>query len=168
MDLVGRLLLTFLIALGSKKRYHVLDPIELELRAHLGDRGPDGHLKSARLQSFCDIAMIDFFVRTGVFKVIRKNGWMPVVRAKKVVFNSVFPARTPLRIKTSLIGWDDRHSFFEHQVSDQDQNEAVCITVGRMIDPKKKGPLNHLLLDEMGLNADKLDNIPAGLQQLVE
>lgn len=167
VNLFARLMYHFLTALLFRKRLNTLDESSVSVGVFWTDRTYGGRLKRTRLASYADIAIFDFMVRTPVFGVVRKKGWLPIIAARRTrLLNAAKPGGR-LTIHTRLIGWDEHHSIFRHSYFDGETQVAEGISVGRMIKRGFRGGLSRELLDAVGLNEMPIDNVPADLAPMV-
>ena len=85
MNLYLRLLWTWLRS-HLKPPIRFGDAIELRLRVWPNDLDVNGHMNNGRYMTVTDLAVIEYFARAGVLKVLLSKGWRPVLGGAMISF----------------------------------------------------------------------------------
>jgi len=112
-----RLALTILKA-GRRPRLCAAEEGRIELRALLGDIDIYPELNNGRHLTLMDLGRLDFTVRTGLFRLLKPNGWALVVAGASVRFRHRIPAFSRFVISSQLVG-RDRFWFYFHQKTER-------------------------------------------------
>ncbi len=91
-----------------------LESSRLRFRVWPSDIDMNLHMTNARFLSISDFGRIDLIVRTGLFRVARKNRWVPIVTYAAVVFRQEIKLWKPFELETRIAYWDDSVTVFEH------------------------------------------------------
>lgn len=115
------------------------------------------HVNNGRYLTLMDIGRIDMFIRTGLLRVARKHGWMPVIAAGKIRFRHEMRVFQRFRVETRIVYWSDATVVMEHRcvINHPRHGEtaaAIALMRGGFYDRKAKGfvPVARLLA-ELGL-----------------
>jgi len=80
MNLYLRLLWTLFRA-RFKPRIVLGDTIELNLRVWPNDLDVNGHMNNGRYMTITDLAIVEYFSRSGFLRVMLEKGWRPMLGA---------------------------------------------------------------------------------------
>lgn len=136
MNLFGRtlwLLLTF--RLRSKSRF--FEESEVGFRVWPTDLDTNMHMNNGVYLSIMDLARADFALRSGLMKVMKKNGCYPVVASQTIRYRRSLNPFRAFTVRTQLIGWDERFFFFQQKFMLGKEVAALALVKGRML--KKSG-----------------------------
>ncbi|WP_300378982.1 acyl-CoA thioesterase [Henriciella sp.] len=131
MNLFLRLLMTFLRARLSRERPGLFDITRIRSRVMLTDQDMFAHMTNSRYFSFSDLAIINYIIRTGCWKKLRKQGWFPVVCSETVVFSRMLRAHQAFEIETHLVGWTSTYICLEHRFTRKNKETARVRIVAR-------------------------------------
>ncbi len=115
MNLFFRLILVFIRARFSSKRIDILGQTSLNYRVWYTDQDLFMHLTNSRYLSFADLGTINWIMRTGYWKQLRKRGWYPVINTQIVSVGRMLKAPQAFEVKTRITGWTDTYVGLEHQ-----------------------------------------------------
>jgi acyl-CoA thioesterase FadM len=100
------------------------------------------HLNNGRYLQLIDLNRAEWLIRTGIWAVIRRNQWKPILGAVSIQYRRELRLWDRARIETSLLGWDNRWTYLEHRVlNDSGRTMALSLAKagfrsrGRWVDP---------------------------------
>lgn len=86
MNLYFRLLLLFYRIKRNKLYQPLLDEVEIDFRALPSDCDINLHLTNSRYLAFMDLARTWMTERLGLFSVVMKRRWFPIVNATAITY----------------------------------------------------------------------------------
>ena len=95
-------------------------PIDLDINVHMNN---------ARYLSVMDLGRIDWIIRTGAWRLMRYEGMAPVVGGCMVRYRRSLKPFQAYRLRSRLIGWDDKWAYFEQVMESRDG--IACLAVQR-------------------------------------
>lgn len=107
----------------------------LNLRVLPTDLDLNKHVNNGRYATLMDMGRFDVMLRTGLFQLVRKKGWYPVVASVQLSFFRPLNLWQSYQLETELIGWDDRWFIFEQRFMRDDK----CCTRGYVKTQIRKG-----------------------------
>lgn len=63
------------------------------------------HMNNGRYLTLMDIGRLDFLVRTGLWRAVRKNGWTPIASAIIIRYRRELRPFARFRLETRLVSW---------------------------------------------------------------
>lgn len=115
MNMFLRLIVVLVRArLGGKS--DPLGPGHVPLRVRPTDLDPLGHMNNGVYFSIFDLGRIDLMLRSGTYRRFRKAGWFGVVTAETGTFRRELKPFRRFELETRVLGWDERHLYYEHRV----------------------------------------------------
>lgn len=111
MNLYLRLIYTIIRAC-FRPRVAFSDPISLSLRILPNDLDINNHLNNARYLSLLDLASIDLFLRSGIFRKMLQMRLKPMVGGAIVSYRKGLSLFERCTLTMQLDAWDDRWSYF--------------------------------------------------------
>jgi acyl-CoA thioesterase FadM len=112
MNLYLRLLWTWLRAMRLP-RIAVTDPIELKFRVLPNDLDINLHMNNGRYLTIADLALIEFFVRTGFIRALLKKGWRPMLGGAIITFRKQLSPFARYTVRFQWVGCDEFWNFME-------------------------------------------------------
>jgi acyl-CoA thioesterase FadM len=88
----------------------------IPLRVRLRDLDPLGHMNNGVYFSIFDLGRIDLILRSGMYARFTQRGWYAVVTAETGSFRRELKPFRRFDLETRVIGWDERHLYFEHRI----------------------------------------------------
>lgn len=73
------------------------------------------HMNNARYFRELDLARIDFYLRTGLYDVVRKNHGQIILAAANIRFRKFIRVFSRFKITTKILYWNDDSIFLEHK-----------------------------------------------------
>lgn len=92
------------------------DESVLHFRVWPGDIDFNLHLNDGRYLSLMDLGRLDLIVRTGIYRVMRREKWFPVVGAVLVSYKREVRAFRRFALKSRIIGWDAKWFYLEQRI----------------------------------------------------
>ena len=85
------------------------------------------HMNNGVFLTLLDISRYDLGLRSGAWKIWKKQGWYPVVVAETITFRKSLTPWQSFDIESKVIGWDDQAFYFEQRftVADEIYTKAV-------------------------------------------
>lgn len=114
MNLLFRLF-RIVLAARFRPRTSFLEGTSVFFRVWPTDLDPLWHMNNGKYCSLMDLGRVDMMLRNGLWKLIAKEGWYPVIAAEWIRFKSSLTPFTRFELRTQPIGWDDK-SFYLRQV----------------------------------------------------
>lgn len=160
MDLFLRLLWVVCRAFLSKKGDHVLTGSELTLSVSFLDRSLNGMFHPSRVSSFTDLAVMNFFVRTGGAAIIRRKGWMPIIIGSQRISHDQLGKLKKVSIHSCVKGWSGEYFHMENTWRVDGQPVLVYHLLTRLIASDKSKVTGEDMIREMGLDLEHQDLLP--------
>jgi len=116
----------FLMMLASRFRSRIgpLDESVVRFTVLPNDCDVNIHLNGGRFLSFMDISRADLIARTGLLRPMLKRGWRPVMGGAVVRYRREIRPFERFRIRSRVIGWDEKWFYVEHIV--EKQKDTFC------------------------------------------
>ena len=152
MNLFFRLIWMLLTLRGRGSFTPPVDVSRVPLIVFPNDLDLNFHVNNGRYLTLMDIGRIDMFIRSGLLRAARKNGWMPVLAAGKVRFRHEMRAFQRFTVETRVVYWSDTTVVMEHRcVIDHpkygETAAAIALMRGGFYDRKAKAfvPIARML-----------------------
>ena len=97
--------------LGRRPRVDLREASAITFRVWPNDLDLNGHLTNSRYFALMDAARYDMVIRSGTWKVWKKNGWFPVVASQRIRFRKSLAPWTTYEIRTRTLGWDEKNLY---------------------------------------------------------
>ena len=72
-------------------------------------------MNNARYFAWMDIGRLDLLNRSGMFSVMKRNNWFPVVADEKISFGKSLDLFDSVLLETKLHGWDAKNFYIQQQ-----------------------------------------------------
>lgn len=151
MNLFFRLVFMVIRALFSRKTAPFYGPTRLKFRVWLTDQDMFAHMTNSRYSSFSDLGTINYLIRAGFGKVLRKRGWAPVVCAQSMVVSRMLKTPQSFDIETHLVAWNETYIGLQHTFIRNDRPTAHVYVLGRLTAQDRSKPTPHDLALAMGV-----------------
>jgi len=109
-----RLIKVLLGCIGAK-RVDLHAPTRVRLRVWPNDLDLNLHVNNGRYLSLADLGRIDYFIRSGLFELARRERAFPIVGDAIAKFRRDLKLFEQFEIETRLLGWDHKWGFMEHR-----------------------------------------------------
>jgi acyl-CoA thioesterase FadM len=124
VNLYLRLLWTWLRA-RRKPRIAVTDAIELKFRVLPNDLDINLHMNNGRYLTIADLALIEFFVRSGFLRALLKNNWRPMLGAAIITFRKQLAPFARYTVRFQLVACDEYWSYMRSTFIREDGSIAA-------------------------------------------
>jgi acyl-CoA thioesterase FadM len=142
-NIVGmHLLLRTLLQLfrsARRPRLSIWEASSLPLRVMPTDIDIAMHVNNGMYLALMDLGRFDLMVRSGVWAIIRRRRWAPVVSAETVAFRKSLQLWQQYTIETKVLGLDDKAIYFEQRMVSDGEIYARAYVATRLV--SKRGPV---------------------------
>jgi acyl-CoA thioesterase FadM len=114
VNLLFRLIKILSFAIGHR-RVELLAATRVRLRVWPNDLDLNFHVNNGRYLSLADLGRIDYFIRSGLFEVARRERAFPIVGDAIAKFRRDLKVFEVFDIETRMLGWDHKWGFMEHR-----------------------------------------------------
>lgn len=143
-------------ALIRARRAPRLDPraeFRIKLRIFPNDLDSNLHLNNGRYLTLFDVGRFDLVMRSGLWSVMRKHKWYPVLSGAAIRFKASLAAFESVDLCTRLVYWDDKWIYIEHRLERGGRVCAKGLVKGIFRGPEGNVPVARLL-EGMGLSGE--------------
>ena len=153
-------LLHLLATFAFRPRLHPLTDISrLTFRVWPTDLDTSLHMNNGRYWTVMDLGRTDLMLRSGLWRTVLREGWMPVVSAAKIRFRRELRAFRAFRLETRILAFAETWLVIEHRVltagrDGSDVLAAVALVRAGLYDRKARRfvPV-ATLLEAVGIDA---------------
>ncbi|HEU6442545.1 MAG TPA: thioesterase family protein [Microvirga sp.] len=142
------------------------DVSRLSFRVWPHDLDTSLHMNNGRYWTLMDLGRTDIMVRSGLWRPILKNGWVPVVSAGQIRFRREMRLFQPFHLETRILTWSETHVVMEHRLASRRRDgtrivNAIALVMAGLYDRASRTyvPMERLL-DEIGLAAEPPEAAP--------
>lgn len=167
MNLFFRLLIVFIRARMSKQKIGATEPVKIDFRVWLTDQDMFMHMTNSRYLSFSDLGTINYMVRAGFWKILRKKGWFPVICAQSMVITRMLDTPNKFQLVTKIIGWTDTYVCISHKFIYRNRQHAEVSVVARFASRDKQLVVPQNLIDASGQTLTSPE-LPAAFLALIK
>ncbi len=160
MNLWLRLLHLIIAAVFRPKLNPVRDVSRLTFRVWPHDLDTSMHMNNGRYWTLMDLGRTDIMIRSGLWRPILKNGWVPVVGAAQIRFRRELRPFRAFALETRILTWSESHVVMEHRLVSQAKDgspvlNAIALVRAGLYDRRERRfiPMERLL-GEIGLKAE--------------
>jgi len=114
VNLYLRLFWIWLRARG-KPAIRLGDTIEIQLRVLPNDIDINGHMNNGRYMTIADLALIEYFVRSGFLKSALRRGWRPMLGGSMISFRHGLRPFRRYTLRFTIACWDERWSYMRFE-----------------------------------------------------
>lgn len=132
MNLLFRLIWITLFS-RFRSRCEILGPCRTPFRVAPTDLDVLRHMNNGKYLSIMDLARVDLMVRSGLLRILEKNGFYPVVVAETIKFKKSLKLFTRFEIETRVLGWDEKAFLLEQKFLQKDETIAVAFVRARFL-----------------------------------
>jgi acyl-CoA thioesterase FadM len=86
-----------------------------------------GHVNGGRYLTLSDLGRLDFSVRAGLFKIVRRQHWTMPMAAAGLQFRRPLRLFQTCELHTRVAGWDDKWSYLETRFVRKDRTVATVV-----------------------------------------
>jgi acyl-CoA thioesterase FadM len=114
-----------------------LDPVRevsrLNFRVWPHDLDTSLHLNNGRYWTLMDLGRADLMIRSGLWRTILREGWVPVVSAAKIRFRRELRLFQPFRLETRILTWADAYVVMEHRMIARSRDGADILSAVALV-----------------------------------
>lgn len=166
MNLWLRLLWLLLSTPFRPKLKPPFEPSVLPFRVWFHDLDTSLHMNNGRYWSLMDLGRTDLMLRTGLWRVVLRERWVPVVNSGMIRFRRELRLFRPFRIETAILCWTESWLVMQHRVVSRGRDgseivAAVALVRAGLYDRNAKSfvPIARLM-GEMGLGVESPPESP--------
>ena len=143
MNLYLRLL--WIIFRARKRDVITTEKLQNEIRTIImpNDLDLNLHVNNGRYMTICDFNRVDLFVRSGLAKLMMKNGWAPIVAEHTMTYIKPLSVFDKIRVTMEITHWDDKFFYSTHEFFRR-ENKMAEGTSKSLVISKKDGRLTPL------------------------
>jgi acyl-CoA thioesterase FadM len=166
MNLWLRVLHLIIASFFRPKLDPVRDVSRLTFRVWPHDLDTSLHMNNGRYWTLMDLGRTDIMIRSGLWRPILKNGWVPMVAAGQIRFRRELRPFRPFALETRIVTWSDTHVVMEQRLVSKAQDggsvlNAIALVRAGVYDRKERRFLSmSRLLGELGLKAEAPEAAP--------
>lgn len=86
----------------------------LTLYAFPNDLDVNFHMNNGRYLTICDLTRVDFFIRTGLLKVMLKKKWRPIIAEHTMTYKKSINLFDKFQVSMALTHWDEKYFYMTH------------------------------------------------------
>ena len=100
----------------------------LPFRVWFHDLDTSLHMNNGRYWSLMDLGRTDLMLRTGLWRAVLRNRWVPVVNAGSIRFRRELRLFRSIRLETAILCWTDQWLVIRHRIlaTGRDGKEIVA------------------------------------------
>ncbi|MEM1087788.1 MAG: acyl-CoA thioesterase [Pseudomonadota bacterium] len=167
MNLFFRLLSIYFRATFGKRRIKAGQEDTLRFRVWFTDQDLFGHMTNSRYLSFSDLGTINYIIRSGFWKTLRRNNWFPVITAQSMTIHRMLTFPQTFEVITTLVGADERYAGLRHEFIRDGRKHATVDVVARFVGKGRQRITPQALVDAAQSDY-RLHPLPLEHQRLVE
>ena len=84
-----------------------------------------------------DIGRLDLLNRSGMFSVMKRNNWFPVVADEKISFGKSLDLFDSVLLETKLHGWDAKNFYIQQQFKKKGEIYAGAMVKARILSKQR-------------------------------
>ena len=130
MNLIFRLLYVYIYSLFRERLSVENSKSVLRLRVLPNDLDLNIHMNNGRYLTICDLNRVDLFIRSGLFKTMRKRKWFPVIAEHTMTYKKSLHLFERYTAAMEITHWDDKFFYMTHTFSAQDRVVATGTSKG--------------------------------------
>jgi len=111
----------------SRGRYRMGDESRLAFRCLPSDIDSNLHLNNARYMMLADVGRIDIFIRAGLLKHARKQGWAPMMGGLQAVYVREIRLWKRFDVVSTIETWEDTQVIGRHRFELEDGRTAALV-----------------------------------------
>ncbi|MGO4573770.1 acyl-CoA thioesterase [Microvirga sp. 2TAF3] len=147
-----------------------LDPVRnvsrLSFRVWPHDLDTSLHMNNGRYWTLMDLGRADIMIRSGLWRSIYRNGWVPVVSAGKIRFRRELKLFQSFTLETRIVTWAESFVVIEHRLISRSRDgdpilSAIALVRAGLYDRKAKSFITvDRLFHEIGIHAQAPEATP--------
>jgi acyl-CoA thioesterase FadM len=160
MNLWLRVLSLILSAFWRPRLNPVSDTSRLTFRVWPHDLDTSLHMNNGRYWTLMDLGRTDIMIRSGLWRTILNQGWVPMVGAGQIRFRRELKPFRTFTLETRILTWLEGQAVIEHRLVSQAKDggtllHAIALVKVGVYDRKERRfvPISRLM-GEIGLKAE--------------
>ena len=129
MNLFFRRLWVYLRAQLSSKDGGFTDVYSVDFRVWLTDQDAFLHLTNSRYLSFSDLGRLNLLVRSGIWAVLKRQGWDIVICSQTRTIARMLKSPQTFEMACQITGWTDEHLAICHRFKRSERVHAEVNTL---------------------------------------
>ncbi len=109
------------------------DTIELRLRVLPNDLDINGHMNNGRYMTIADLALIEYFVRSGFLPVALRNGWRPMLGGSIISYRKGLSPFASYTLRFTVQCWDEHWNYMRFEFVRDGRVHAVGHSKGAVV-----------------------------------
>lgn len=171
MTLIFRLMVLYIRTAFSKTYMDIHTLHTMTFRVWISDHDMFNHMTNSRYFSITDIALMNWMITTGLWRGLRKQGWIPMVVFKDASYLRSLRFPQQYRVETQLLGWSGIYIVWRHEYRTKtNQLAAVVNTIGRTVAEDGNHPTADGVIERLNMDVANSPELPdiykARLEQL--
>ena len=166
MNLFFRKLWVYLRAQLSSKQGVLTDAYRLTFRVWLTDQDMFLHMTNSRYLSFSDLARMNMLIRTGLWRVMKVNGWSLDALAQTRTIARMLKSPQTFDITCRVEAWDEDHLAICHCLERNGKIHAELRALMQLHDADRNPVPVASLLNALGYQEASAE-MPANFQNLI-
>ena len=167
MNLFFRRLWIYLRASLSAKNTPLDNDFRLTFRVLLTDQDMFLHMTNSRYLSFSDLGGLNLFIRTGLWRALKANGWSLEIAAQTRIIARMLKSPQTFELVSTLDGWTDDYLALGQCFQRGPMVHADVKSLMRIVDSGGTQIKTRPLLDAIGASGPSPD-LPIGFSNLLE
>ncbi|TCD16129.1 thioesterase family protein [Oricola cellulosilytica] len=143
MNLIFRLVWVAIASMWRPK-LEMMDESRLSFRVLPNDLDINIHMNNGRYLTITDLGRVDLIMRAGLFPVLRRRKWYPVIGSMRVSYRRPLEPFQAYELVTRVLGWDEQWLYFEHRFEVGDRLMARVLMKGLFLHGREKVPTEEL------------------------
>ena len=160
MNLWLRLLHLVLSALWRPRLEPIDEVSRLSFRVWPHDLDTSLHMNNGRYWTLMDLGRADVMIRSGLWRAVLREKWLPVVSAGKIRFRRELKLFRAFELQTRVVAWSEATMVMEHRVVTRGRDgaeilSAIALVKAGLYDRRTKSfvPVDRILA-EIGVEAE--------------
>lgn len=114
MNLWFRLFGLFLSLIWRPKLFLPLGISKKKFRVWPTDLDMNFHMNNGRYLTLCDVGRIDLMMRTGLWRPVLKNSWLPALTSSSTRYRCELRLGDVFELETKILGWKGSDIIMQH------------------------------------------------------
>ena len=115
MSLIFRMLYIYILSFFKEKLPIGVSTNKLNLVTLPNDLDLNFYVNNGRFLTLCDLNHIDFFIRTGLLKLMLKEKWRPVIIEYTMKYRKSLKVFKKFTVSMTLEYWDEKYFYMTHE-----------------------------------------------------
>ena len=150
LNLFARFMFILFAALRGRTASDPLVPTRIGLRVWMTDHAFAPTVPLHRIRSYTDLATINSVIRIGLGRLIRRNGWLPIIQAESIRQTGDLRFPQKIEVVTSIVGWQENYVCYVHEVFAGAERVAVSSMLARIIGRKGSAVAISSIAQDLG------------------